>query len=147
MEKFFEDKRDIDEVNASYVGKNMLEIMQIEQQRREEIRPEVDKLHNAFVSQGRSSMLTVQKLIDYLKTQDPNGCILAYEPNSFAYIELPAVLPSSDICNVAEDKEHAKKYFERWYKDDPDAESKVRKEIEQTYRYAQDSDVVIRMFP
>ena len=27
MEKFFEDKRDIDEVNASYVGKNMLEIM------------------------------------------------------------------------------------------------------------------------
>ena len=91
-------------------------------------------------------MLTVQKLIDYLKTQDPNGCILMYEPNSFAYIELPARLPSPDICNVAEDKEHAKKDLERWYKDDPDAESKVRKEIEQTYRYAQNFDVVIRMF-
>lgn len=32
-------------------------------------------------------MLTVGKLIEYLKTQDPGANVLAYEENSYAYID------------------------------------------------------------
>ena len=89
-------------------------------------------------------MLTVQKLIDYLKTQDPNACVLAYEQNSFAYIEQLPELPSHDICTVAEDKKNMEESLRAWYKNDSEVDIKIKKEIEMTYRYAKDNDVIIR---
>ena len=89
-------------------------------------------------------MLTVQKLIDYLKTQDPNACILAYEPNSFAYIEQLPSLPNPDICTVAESKAEMRKSLEHWHKDTTNAEEKINKEIEKAYRYAEDTDIIIK---
>lgn len=93
---------------------------------------------------GREQMLTVGKLIEYLQKQDPNACILAYEPNSFAYIEQLPSLPSPDICTVAEDKARMKDDLEHWHRGAPGSEMKIKKEIEMTYRYADDKDVIIK---
>ena len=144
MKTFFEDNRDIEEINKNYVGKNMAEISDIEEKRFAEVKPEIDAKHDDFIKQGRSRMLTVQKLIDYLKTQDPNACVLAYERNSNAYIEQWPDLPSADICTVAEDKRSTKKYLEHWYKKCSDAKQRIESDIADLYRYAQDSDIVIK---
>ena len=100
MLKLIKENRTIDDINKTYGGKNMSEIMNAESIRQDIIRDEVDAIHEK-VCGNRTRMLTVQKLIDYLKTQDPNACILAYEPNSFAYIEQWPDLPNSDICTAA----------------------------------------------
>jgi hypothetical protein len=71
-----------------------------------------------------------------LKTQDPNACILAYEENSFAYIEQWPVLPNTDICTVAEDKIRMKKDLENWYKGSSGSDIEIKKELDRTYRYA-----------
>ena len=34
--------------------------------------------------------------------------------------------------------------LENWYKNSPGAEMKIKKEIEQTFRYAKDNDVIIK---
>ena len=145
MEKFFVDNsRSIDDINASYSGKTMDEICKIEEARNDALRDEIDEKHGEFIKHDRTRMLTVQKLIDYLKTQDPNACILAYEPNSFAYIEQWPTLPNPDICTVAEDKKRMEESLKHWYKDTKNAKEKIAKEIEQTFRYAQDNDIIIK---
>ena len=145
MDRFFIDTtRSIDDINAAYSGKTMAEISKIEDARKEAIRDEIDAKHEEFIKMDRTEMLTVQKLIDYLKKQDPNACILAYEQNSFAYIEQLPGLPSQDICTVAEDKKSMETSLRQWYKGDPEADIKIKKEIEMTYRYAKDGDVIIR---
>ena len=92
----------------------------------------------------RTKMLTVQKLVDYLKTKDPDACILAWEPNSYAYIEQLPGLPSPEICTVAEDKSHTIENLKQWYKNSDDADAKIEQEIRLSYRYAKDNDIVIR---
>ena len=143
MDKFFKDTRSVDDINASYAGKNLGEIMELEKERQDTIQSEVDDAHEKFIKKDRTRMLTVQKLIDYLKTQDPNACILAYEPNSFAYIEQWPSLPNPDICTVAESKAEMRKSLEHWHKDTANAEEKINKEIEKAYRYAEDTDIII----
>ena len=88
-------------------------------------------------------MLTVKKLIDFLKTQDQDACVLAYEPNSDAYIEQFPDLPSPDICSVKDAKSRLRKDLENWYGDHPDAEDKVNRDINTVFRYAEDSDIII----
>lgn len=127
-----------------YVGKTMAEITKLEKKVFDEKRPEIDASHSKYVEEGRSKMLTVQKLIDYLKTQDPNACILAYEPNSDAYIEQLPELPSSDVENVAEAKKRLESNLRSWYKDSENAEEKIKRDLEIVFRYAKDNDVIIR---
>lgn len=145
MHKFFEDcSRSIEDINSSYAGKSMEEIMKIEQTRKDILRDEVDSKHTEFIKPSRTRMLTVQKLIDYLKTQDPDACILAYEPNSFAYIEQWPDLPNPDICTVAEDKKRMEEDLKHWYRDSKDAETKVKRDIDEAFRYARDNDIIIK---
>lgn len=145
MYKFFvDDSRTVDDINAAYRGKTMAEISELEDARKEAIRDEVDMKHEQFLNMGREKMLTVRKLIEYLQKQDPDACILAYEQNSFAYIEQFPSLPSPDICTVAEDKARLKEDLENWYRGSPGSDMKIKKEIEMTYRYAKDSDVIIK---
>ena len=129
MNKFYTDDRAADEINKAYSGKTMSEIQEIEDARFKKLQPMIDEKHKEFCGNNRMGMLTVQKLIDYLKTQDPNACILAYEPNSFAYIEQLPGLPSSDICTVKEDREKQKEFLKNWYKDTPNAEQKIEDEL------------------
>ena len=79
-----------------------------------------------------------------MKTQDPNACILAFEPNSNAYIEQLPTLPSPDVLNVAMAKEQMTNDLKNWYKDTKDAEDCIKREIETVFRYSQDNDVIIR---
>ena len=58
MEKFYEDKGAAERFNANYKGKNMGEIMDIEQKLFDEKRPEIDKAHDKWLK-NRSRMLTV----------------------------------------------------------------------------------------
>ena len=88
-------------------------------------------------------ILTVGELIEYLKTQDPDANILAYEPNSQAYINQDPDLPNMCVCTVAEDKIREERFARRWFGDDPDLELKVKDHLDTTYRYAKDTDVVI----
>lgn len=127
-----------------YVGKTMAEITKLEKKVFDEKRPEIDASHSKYVEEGRSKMLTVQKLIDYLKTQDPNACILAYEPNSDAYIEQLPELPSPDVENVAEAKKRLESNLRSWYKDSENSEEKIKQDLEIVFRYAKDNDVIIR---
>lgn len=143
MLKFFEDNRTVEDINKEYAGKNMFEIMKEEDFRQDIIQHEIDMKHEEICG-NRSKMLTVKKLIEFLEKQDPNACILAYEPNSFAYIEQWPDLPNSDICTVKQDKAETQKHLENWYKGIPNAQEKIKKEIEKTYRYAKDNDIVIK---
>ena len=127
-----------------YIGKTMAEITKLERKVFDEKRPEIDAAHSKYVEEGRSKMLTVQKLIDYLKTQDPNACILAYEPNSDAYIEQFPDLPSPDVESVAEAKKRLESDLNSWYKDSENAEEKIKRDLEIVFRYAKDNDVIIR---
>lgn len=144
MKKFYTDDRTVDEINKAYSGKTMGEIQEIENARFKKIQPMIDEKHKEFCGTDRTRMLTVQKLIDYLKTQDPNACILAYEPNSLAYIEQLPGLPSSDVCTVKEDREKQREFLKNWYKDTPNTEQKIEDELAEMYRYAQDNDVIIK---
>lgn len=144
MKTFYKDNRSVDEINVAYAGKRIDEMQELEKKRFDEERPKIDSKHDAFIEEGRCSMLTVQKLVDFLKTQDPNACILAYEPNSDAYIEQLPSLPSPDICNVAMAKKEMEESLRSWYKGCEDAERKIADEISTVFRYANDRDVVIR---
>ena len=142
MHKFYEDK-DAAERAEGYIGKCMREILDAEKKVFEENRPQIDAAHDGFVH-DRTRMLTVQKLIDYLKTQDPNACILAYEQNSDAYIEQLPDLPSPDILTVAEAKKIMREDLQSWYKDVSDAQVKIENDLSTVFRYAEDNDIVIR---
>lgn len=50
-------------------------------------------------------MLTVGSLIAWLQTQDPKACILAFEPNSNAYIEQFRKIPNQYISTVKDAKD------------------------------------------
>ena len=142
MHKFYEDKEAAAR-DEEYIGKSMGEIMESEKNVFEKNRPQIDSEHDGFVS-DRTKMLTVQKLIDYLKTQDPNACILAYERNSDAYIEQLPNLPSFDILTVAEAKKIMRENLVSWYKDVSDAQVKIENDLSTVFRYAEDNDIVIR---
>lgn len=143
MEKFYEDKDAAERYNSNYKGKSMGEIMEIEKKLFDDKRPEIDEAHKKWL-ESRKGMLTVQRLIDFLKTQDPEGCILAYEPNSDAYIEQFPTLPSPDVLNVAMAKEKMREDLKSWYKNTPDAEQKIERDMSTVFRYATDKDVIIR---
>lgn len=140
-----EGMRTIEQLNKEYSGKSALEILDLEKKMQEKIKDDVDAAHKKSIEEGRSKMLTVQKLIDYLKTQDSNACILAYEPNSFAFIEQLPDLPSRAICTIAEDKKNLESHLRNFYRDSLDVDAKVKQELELTYRYARDNDVVIQL--
>lgn len=143
MEKFYEDKNIAERYNNNYKGKSMSEITDIEQKLFDEKRPEIDAAHEEWL-EGRNGMLTVQRLIDFLKTQDPDACILAYEPNSDAYIEQLPSLPSPDVMNVAMAKKQMLEDLKSWYRDTEDADKKIERDISTVFRYASDNDVIIR---
>ena len=142
MDKFYADENAV-ERSKSYVGMNMAEIAEREKEDFDKRKPEIDAAHDKWL-ESRKGMLTVQRLIDFLKTQDPDACILAYEPNSDAYIEQFPSLPSPDVLNVKMAKEQMKEDLKSWYRDTPEAESKIAREINTVFRYAQDNDVIIR---
>lgn len=115
------------------VDKTMGEIMELEKKDFDKRQPEIDAAHEKYAD-DRSKMLTVQKLIDYVKTQDPNACILAYEPNSDAYIEQLPELPSPDVESVAEAKKRLESNLRSWYKDSENAEEKIKRDLETVFR-------------
>ena len=67
MKPFYKDE-DAAKRQEGYIGKTMAEITKLEQKVFDEKRPEIDAAHSKYLEEGRSRMLTVQKLIDYLKT-------------------------------------------------------------------------------
>ena len=142
MEKFYKDENAF-ERSKSYIGKKMNEIMKLEKEDFEKRKPIIDDAHEKWIN-DRKSMLTVQHLIDFLKTQDPNAYILAYEQNSDAYIEQFPTLPSPDILNVAMAKEQMRKDLKSWYRDTDDADNKIEQDISNVFRYAHDNDVIIK---
>ena len=142
MIPFYKDE-DAIERHEGYTDKTMAEIIELEKKDFDKRRHEIDVAHEKYTD-SRSKMLTVQKLIDYLKTQDPDACILAYEPNSDAYIEQLPELPSPDIENVVEAKKRLESNLRSWYKDTKNAEEKIKRDLETVFRYAKDNDVIIR---
>lgn len=142
MEPFYRDE-DAIKRQEKYVGKSIAEIIDLEKKVFDEKQPEIDAAHEKY-AESRSKMLTVQKMIDYLKTQDPNACILAYEQNSDAYIEQLPDLPSPDVEDVASAKKRLEKDLKQWYKDAKNADERIKRDIETIFRYAKDNDVIIR---
>lgn len=102
------------------------------------------QLDKAMHKYRSDDMLTVQDLIDYLKTQNPRACVVGFEQNSNAYIEYPKELPNMYVCTVKEDKKRARKHIKAWYRhDSPDEiKKKVKEEMKEMYRYTEDDDVI-----
>jgi len=142
MEKFYEDDRSIDEINAAYAGKTMDEISKAEDEHFDKKLPEIDGKHAVFVS-DRTRMLTVKKLIDWLSKQNPDACVLAWEPNSNAYIEQMPDIPNSGICTAADMKQKTRASLESWYKGFEDQDEKIQKKLDMVFRYAKDDDIVV----
>lgn len=90
-------------------------------------------------------MLTVRDLIAYLKKQDPDACILAFEQNSRAWIEQSKNLKDT-ICTVAEEKEKEREWCEGWYKNDPEEvrKKKVEEDLKKVFRYSEDNDLCFK---
>lgn len=143
MKKFYKDSMTAEEYNEKYKGKFMSEIAELEKKRFDENRSEIDRKHEDFVEESRQRMLTVGKLVKWLQEQDQNACILAYEPNSDAYIEQLDDLPNCDICTVAKAKKDMKDNLLNWYKDMPDKDAKAERDINTVFRYAKDADVIL----
>ena len=143
MERFYKDGRTAEEISAAYVGKNMGQIQEEEWGRFEEKRPEIDALHDAWLK-GRSRMLTVGKLVEWLKKQDQDACVLAFEPNSDAFIEQFPDLPSPDVCTAEQCRADMEKNLRQWYRDTEGAEEKIKRELDAVFRYSKPGDVVIR---
>lgn len=101
--------------------------------------------HEKWDRENRGRMLTVQKLIDYLKTKNPNACILGFEVNSNAFIEQLPDIPNHVISTVAESKARDRNYFMNFFRNCNNREERVEKEIKEVYRYAQDDDIVIQL--
>lgn len=138
-------KKKSHEFMESMKGKTMLEIME---------HPENKKLDEEKLSiandkhsllPNRTKMLTVQKLIDFLKTQDPNACILGWEQNSEAYIEQWSTLPSPEIGTVKDFKARDIEYMTHWYKDSENPAERAKQDVDVWYRYAADTDVIINL--
>lgn len=144
IEKPFYRNEDVVKCQRGYDGKSLREIVELEKKAITERLPEIDDAHAKYTGKGRSRMLTVQKLIDYLKTQDPKACILAYEPNSDAYIEQFPDLPSPEVETVAEARKRMASSLKSWYRDTDRAEERIKQDLETVFRYAQDNDVIIR---
>ena len=142
MEPFYKDEDSVKR-QEEYADKTMGEIMELEKKDFDKRRHEIDAAHEKYAD-SRSKMLTVQKLIDYLKTQDPNACILAYEPNSDAYIEQLPNLPSPDVEDVASAKKRLESDLKQWYRNTENAEEKIKMDLDTVFRYAKDNDVIIR---
>lgn len=90
-------------------------------------------------------MLTVQKLIDYLKKQDPNAYILSYEPNSNALTHNLGNLPNIQICTVVEDKIYHEKNLKSFYRGSDNKEEKIKEDMNEMYRYSNDNDIVFNL--
>jgi len=127
----------------SMKGRTMGEIMEHPESKR------LDEERKALAEERRmellprTRMLTVRKLMDYLATQDPDACVLAYEANSLAYIEQLPTLPNESICTVAEMKAREENHLRGWYKGCEDAEERIREDIKTIFRYSKDNDVII----
>ena len=94
----------------------------------------------------RGDMLTVSKLIDFLKTQDPEANILYYEPNSNAYIEMFGEFPGNPVVmTMAESLEIDRKNLMGSYRGLSDMEGRVEREMEELYRYSKGKDIVLRL--
>lgn len=106
----------------------------------------IEELEKYMREHRSEDMLTVKDLIAYLKKQNPNACILGYEPNSLAYIEQPKDLKHT-VMTVREDKVRAKADLENWYRHDPEdvRNQKVKKDMDEMYRYSEDDDVIIKI--
>lgn len=96
------------------------------------------------------TMLTVESLITWLQTQDPKACILAFEPNSNAYTEQFREIPNQYISTVKDAKVREREFLKSWFRGtDPkekgfsSMEELVNAEMNEVFRYAQDSDVII----
>lgn len=107
----------------------------------------VDELNNAMHKYRSYDMLTVKDLIEYLKTQNPDACVVGYEQNSCAYIEQMKDLPNQYICTVEEMKKLDRVHYESWYKDSSpeDRAKKVEEHIAEIYRYTEDDDVILNI--
>lgn len=95
-------------------------------------------------------MLTVESLIEWLKTQDPKACILGFEINSNAYIEQFRELPNRSICTVKDAKENERTWIRNFYKDSipkkegfGTLEELVEAKVAEVFRYAHDNDIVV----
>ena len=127
----------------SMKGRTMAEILSHPESKRldEERKALADERRTA--APPRTRMLTVKKLIDFLSKQNPDACVLAYEQNSFAYIEQLPDLPNPSVCTVADAKKRAEESWRSWFKDSEDAETRVKEKLDEEFRYAQDDDVII----
>lgn len=106
----------------------------------------IEELEKYMREHRSEDMLTVKDLIAYLKKQNPNACILGYESNSSAYIEQSKVLKHT-VLTVKEDKVRVKADLENWYRHDPEdvRNQKVKRDMDEMYRYSEDDDVIIKI--
>lgn len=98
------------------------------------------------------SMLTVEVLIDYLKKQDPKACILGFETNANAYTEQLRDIPNHLVCTVHEAREKEREWIRQVYRDyDPKKEGfntleeLVESKVNEVFRYARDTDIIIQI--
>ena len=103
-------------------------------------------------SHRSATMMTVGSLMEFLKTQDPNACILAFETNSNAYVEQTRELPSYHVCKVKDAKEQERIWLKQFYRgSDPkkegydSLEELVEAKVKEVFRYAEDEDVVFNL--
>lgn len=94
--------------------------------------------------ENRGRMLTVQKLIDYLKTQNLNAYILGFDVNSNAFKQILDI-PNHVINTVVESKARDREYLTNNFRNCHNCEERVEKEIKEVYRYAQNDDIVIQL--
>ena len=93
-------------------------------------------------------MLTVGKLIQWLKKHDPDALIYRFETNTGDWQEIPGDIDKSGlgwIETVAQGKARDKKYFESLYKGTENSKDKVKASVKSTYKYTEPNGILIRL--
>ena len=95
------------------------------------------------------TMMTIGKLIDYLKTLDPNGFVYRMEMNTGDWQEIPDDIPSLYIATVKDakkqDRRHLRNVYKSSYKTKAELEKKVRSEMRSIYKYTEDNGIVFSL--
>lgn len=87
---------------------------------------------------SESNMLTVEKLIEYLKQFDPKALVMAFEMNTGDWQETSPSWLSCLVHTAKQEREELSKNPRLFH------EGKMEEEIADMLKYTQDNDVLIR---
>ena len=92
----------------------------------------------------KEEVLTVGRMVEYLKTLDQGAKILAFDEVTNEYVTQLPDIPNHAVSSVRDDKTREEKILRAMYWGIPGKDGMVRRDMESIYKNASDGDVIFR---